>query len=211
MSMWPVTAQWVGMSVFVISFQSLNRLLWTTGNPQQLPNLHIFGVICMSNMTPFFCLFCVSHICVHLVLVFAKHWVITWFWRKGQCSWVNPTSAIFLFKEILWGGLYVEHLAHLLRFLLNNRPTVWFHLLNFELGTWHSAKEIDFATSFPWSRQTAESSFNSLIQPWADGVDVITWPLGADVSLSHWFHHWFRSFSNAVSAARYLQSKMWCW
>jgi hypothetical protein len=24
---------------------------------------------------------------------------------QGQGSWVNPTSAIFLFKEILWGGL----------------------------------------------------------------------------------------------------------
>jgi hypothetical protein len=31
--------------------------------------------------------------------------IIMWFWHKGQGSWVNPTSAIFLFKEILWGGL----------------------------------------------------------------------------------------------------------
>jgi hypothetical protein len=32
---------------------------------------------------------------------------------KGQGSWANSTSAMFLFKEILWGGLLVEHLAHL--------------------------------------------------------------------------------------------------
>jgi hypothetical protein len=30
-------------------------------------------------------------------------WIVTWFWRNGQGSWVDPTSAIILFKEILWG------------------------------------------------------------------------------------------------------------
>jgi hypothetical protein len=30
-------------------------------------------------------------------------WVITWFWRTGHGSWVNPTSAISLFKEIIKG------------------------------------------------------------------------------------------------------------
>jgi hypothetical protein len=42
---------------------------------------------------PFVCWFSVVHesLCI-----------ITWFWHKGQSSWVNPTSAIFLFKEILW-------------------------------------------------------------------------------------------------------------
>jgi hypothetical protein len=29
--------------------------------------------------------------------------LITWFWHKGQGSWVNSTSAIILFKGILWG------------------------------------------------------------------------------------------------------------
>jgi hypothetical protein len=70
--------------------------------------------------------------------------------RKGQGSWVNPTSAIFLFKRFYRVDCRSRTELITLRFLLNNRPAVWFNLLNFGLGTWLSTGKCSGANSrFP--------------------------------------------------------------
>jgi hypothetical protein len=65
-----------------------------------------------------------------------SHYISTWFWRKRQGSWVNPTSAISLFKESLQGWTVGR---------APSSPPFDFYstitlrcLLNFELGTWLS-------------------------------------------------------------------------